>query len=155
MKLENLPKRKNRTLKGKRVGRGYGSGVGGHTASRGQKGQKSRSGHKSLVLFEGGNVPFFRRMPKYKGFSRPQKIEYQVVNIRTLSEEYKAGEVVNLESLREKALIRKRTTHVKILGYGELSTKLTIEGLAISESAREKIVAAKGTIKAKAVEVKE
>ncbi|WKZ30773.1 MAG: 50S ribosomal protein L15 [Candidatus Dojkabacteria bacterium] len=151
MKLENLPKRKNRTFKGKRIGRGYGSGVGGHTATRGSKGQKSRSGHKSLVMFEGGNVPFYRRMPKYKGFSRPFKIEYEVVNVAVLNEEFKTGETVNLDTLREKALIQKRTTHVKILGSGDLDKKLTIEGLALSESARDKVLGAKGVIK----EVKE
>ena len=57
MYLEDIPKRKNRKMKGKRLGRGYGSGVGGHTSTRGTKGQKSRAGHKSLVFFEGGNVP--------------------------------------------------------------------------------------------------
>ncbi|NCA93169.1 hypothetical protein EOM82_08040, partial [bacterium] len=61
-------------MKAKRIGRGYGSGVGGHTVGRGAKGQKSRSGHKSLVMFEGGNVPFYKRMPKYKGFNAANKI---------------------------------------------------------------------------------
>ena len=69
MELEKIALRKNRIKKAKRLGRGYGSGVGGHTVGRGTKGQKSRSGHKSLQFFEGGNVPFFRRMPKYKGFN--------------------------------------------------------------------------------------
>jgi len=70
MYLESIPVRKNRKKNSKRLGRGYGSGVGGHTSTRGSKGQKSRSGHKSLVFFEGGNVPFFRRMPKFAGFKR-------------------------------------------------------------------------------------
>ena len=68
MYLHSLPKRNNRKEKAKRIGRGYGTGVGGHTVGRGMKGQKSRSGHKSLVGFEGGQTPFFRRMPKFMGF---------------------------------------------------------------------------------------
>ena len=80
MYLENIPKRNNRIMKGKRLGRGYGSGVGGHTVGRGTKGQKSRTGHKSLEFFEGGNVAFFRRMPKYRGFNQSMKIENDVVN---------------------------------------------------------------------------
>lgn len=147
MYLENIPKRKNRTGQAKRIGRGYGSGVGGHTSTRGSKGQKSRSGHKSLVFFEGGNVPFFRRMPKYKGFNKPEKVEATAINIDILNSNYKNGEVVSLETLKEKALIAKKTTSVKILGVGELDKKLSIEGIPASESAKEKIIKAGGSIK--------
>ena len=98
MKLNSIPKRKNRVMPGKRIGRGYGSGVGGHTVGRGTKGQKSRAGHKSTRFFEGGNVPFFRRMPKYKGFNQPQKVEAQAVNLEVLDKEFKDGDLVNLES---------------------------------------------------------
>jgi large subunit ribosomal protein L15 len=99
------------------------------------------------VFFEGGNVPFFRRIPKYRGFNQPNKIEYEPINLSTLEKEFKASEEVSLESLREKGLVRKRTTHVKILGSGEVSKKLKINGLPISESAREKVLAAGGSIK--------
>ena len=147
MFLEKIPKRKNRKKKAKRIGRGYGSGTGGHTVGRGTKGQKSRSGHKSTLFFEGGNVPFFRRIPKYRGFNKPDKVEYDAVNVGTLNEEFKASEEVSLETLKEKGLIRKRSSHVKILGSGDISKKLKIVGLPLSETAREKIVAAGGSVK--------
>jgi len=147
MNLENIAKRNNRVTKAKRRGRGYGSGVGGHTVGRGMKGQKSRSGHKSLVFFEGGNTPFFRRMPKYRGFNRPQKIYNEVVNVGDLQEVYKSGETVNPTTLLEKKLIKKNAESVKILGNGELKKKLTVEEVKISSSALEKITKAGGTIK--------
>jgi large subunit ribosomal protein L15 len=147
MNLENIAKRNNRVTKAKRLGRGYGSGVGGHTVGRGMKGQKSRSGHKSLVFFEGGNTPFFRRMPKYRGFNRPQKISNEVVNISDLQEAYKSGETVNPTTLLEKKLIKKNAESVKILGNGELDKKLTVEEVKVSSSALEKITKAGGTIK--------
>jgi large subunit ribosomal protein L15 len=147
MKLHNLPKRKKRKEKRKRVGRGMGSGVGGHVVGRGMKGQLSRSGHKSMLLFEGGNVPFYRKVPKAKGFKKVDKVEYQPINLYTLQEEFKSGDKVNIEALRDKGLVRKRTKYVKILGGGEIKKKLTIEGLAMSKSARKKIEEANGTIK--------
>jgi len=147
MYLENIPKRNNRTMKGKRIGRGYGSGVGGHTVGRGSKGQKSRTGHKSLEFFEGGNVAFFRRMPKYKGFNQSRKIENDAVNVNTLEKEFKAGEVVSVDTLKEKGIIKKNSQGVKILGKGEIKIKLNIEGVAVSAAAKEKIVKAGGTIK--------
>jgi len=147
MYLENIPKRNNRTMKGKRIGRGYGSGVGGHTVGRGSKGQKSRTGHKSLEFFEGGNVAFFRRMPKYRGFNQSRKIENDAVNVNTLEKEFKAGEVVSVETLKEKGIIKKNSQGVKILGKGEITIKLNIEGVAVSAAAKEKIVKAGGTIK--------
>ena len=147
MYLENIPLRKNRIKKGKRIGRGYGSGVGGHTVGRGAKGQKSRSGHKSLKFFEGGNVPFFRRMPKYKGFNRKFKEETQVVNVDILSENFKDGNVITIAILKERTLIKQSAQNVKILAKGEINKKLVIEGINMSPSAREKIEKAGGTIK--------
>jgi large subunit ribosomal protein L15 len=146
MQIHTVPKRTKRVMPGKRIGRGYGSGKGGHTATRGMKGQKSRSGHKSMVFFEGGNTPFHRRMPKYPGFKNINRKEYQPVNVSVLEENFENGAEVTIEALREKALIRKNATLVKILGHGELKKKLTIKGLATSESAREKIKAAKGKV---------
>jgi len=147
MYLENIPKRNNRTMKGKRIGRGYGSGVGGHTVGRGSKGQKSRTGHKSLEFFEGGNVAFYRRMPKYKGFNQSRKIENDAVNVNTLEKEFKAGDVVSVDTLKEKGIIKKNSQGVKILGKGEIKIKLNIEGVAVSAAAKEKIMKAGGTIK--------
>ena len=147
MNLENIPKRKNRMEKTKRLGRGYGSGVGGHTVGRGTKGQKSRAGHKSLEFFEGGNVPFFRRMPKYKGFNRKFKKSVSAVNLETLEKYFNEGEVVNINSLKEKGIVKKNSEEVKILGKGDLKKKLTIEGINISKSAVEKIKEVGGMIK--------
>jgi large subunit ribosomal protein L15 len=146
MQIHTVPKRTKRVMPGKRVGRGYGSGKGGHTSTRGMKGQKSRTGHKSMVFFEGGNTPFHRRMPKYPGFKNINRKEYQPVNVSVLEENFEDGAEVTIESLREKALIRKNATLVKILGHGELKKKLTIVGLATSESAKDKIKAAKGKV---------
>jgi len=147
MYLENIPERKNRIKKGKRLGRGYGSGVGGHTVGRGTKGQKSRAGHKSLVAFEGGNVPFFRRMPKLKGFKSRSKVNTQVVNVGTISEHFKSGEKITEEKLKEKGLIRKGAQEIKVLGKGEINKKIEIEGLEMSPSAREKVEKAGGSVK--------
>lgn len=147
MYLHDIPKRKNRKKKSKRLGRGYGSGVGGHTVGRGMKGQKSRAGHKSLIGFEGGQTPFFRRMPKYRGFKALNKIENTVVNLDIIASNYKSGEIVSLESLMKKGLIGKRVENVKILGYGELKKKIVVEGLLLSKNAQEKIIKAGGSIR--------
>lgn len=147
MHLESIPKRNKRIGKAKRLGRGYGSGVGGHTSTRGMKGQKSRAGHKSLLFFEGGNVPFFRRMPKKKGFKKTDKVEATAINLDILETNFKSGEVVSIESLKEKALIAQSTPAVKILGSGEITKKIVIEGIPASASAKEKVLKAGGTIK--------
>lgn len=130
----------------KRLGRGYGSGVGGHTVGRGQKGQKSRSGHKSVIFFEGGNRPFFSRVPKFPGFNSKAE-RYEAVNVGTLDKEYKDGESVTLENLKEKGLVRKRVSLVKVLGNGDLTKKLNIVGLPLSKSAKEKLDKAGGVVK--------
>lgn len=147
MYLESIPKRKNRKFKSKRLGRGYGSGVGGHTSTRGTKGQKSRSGHKSLQFFEGGNVPFFRRMPKAKGFKVSDKIETTAINLDVLDKSYNTGDTVSMESLKEKRLIAKKVNSVKILSNGNISKKIILEGIPASQTAKEKILKAGGTIK--------
>ena len=147
MYLENIPRRNNRTMKSKRLGRGYGSGVGGHTVGRGAKGQKSRSGHKSLISFEGGNVPFFRRMPKYKGFNQSRKIEVAAVNVDVLEKNFKDGEEVSVEALKDKGIVKKNAQSVKILGKGEIKIKVNIVGIAVSSSAKEKVEKAGGSIK--------
>jgi large subunit ribosomal protein L15 len=147
MYLHDLPKRKNKKEKGKRIGRGYGSGVGGHSVGRGTKGQKSRAGHKSLVGFEGGQTPFFRRMPKFMGFKPVNKVENVAVNLDVVSDNYKSGETVSLESLKSKGLIGKNVENVKILGMGEIKKKITIKSLPMSKTAEEKVIEAGGTIK--------
>jgi large subunit ribosomal protein L15 len=147
MYLENIPRRNNRTMKAKRLGRGYGSGVGGHTVGRGSKGQKSRTGHKSLISFEGGNVPFFRRMPKYRGFNQSRKIEVAAVNVDVLQKNFKDGDEVTVDALKDKGIVKKNAQSVKILGKGEINIKINVVSIAVSSSAKEKIEKAGGSIK--------
>lgn len=146
MYLENIPKRKNRKIKSKRLGRGYGSGVGGHTSTRGTKGQKSRAGHKSLIAFEGGNVPFRRRMPKFAGFNKPNKVEATVINLDIIEKNFKEKDIVSIDTLKKKALIAQKAVKVKILGDGKLTKKITVEGLPTSKNAKEKILKEGGSI---------
>ncbi len=146
MNLEAIPKRKNRKGPDKRLGRGMGSGVGGHTVGRGTKGQKSRSGHKSMALFEGGNLPFYKKTPKYRGFKRPGKVKFQAVNVSVLEENFKSGDEITIESLIEKRLVRKKQTDIKILGDGNLNKKFTIKGLEVSEPAKKLIKKAGGKV---------
>lgn len=139
MILNKLKRRKNRIMPSKIVGRGYGSGKGGHTVGRGSKGQKSRTGPRSMLGFEGGNVPLFRRLPKFRGFRNPTRVEYAPVNLSQLDKHFATGEVVSMKSLREKGLIRKNMKKVKILGNGELKKKLTFTDVKISGSASKKL----------------
>ncbi|MFH1547190.1 MAG: 50S ribosomal protein L15 [bacterium] len=135
MKLNEIPQRKNRIMKAKRIGRGYGSGKGGHTVGKGQKGQKSRSGGKTKLGFEGGKVPLFRKLPKFRGFRNPTRVEYQVINFADLEKNFKIGEEVSVKILREKGMIRKKTKDVKILGKGKLTKKLKFKDVKISAKA--------------------
>jgi large subunit ribosomal protein L15 len=146
MQLESITRRKNKKLQDKRLGRGYGSGVGGHTVGRGQKGQKSRSGHKSMALFEGGNLPFYKKTPKYRGFKKPNQVKYQVVNLADIDKAFKANEEVSVESLAKNRLLRKKEQNVKILGHDKLSKKLNFKNLQMSESAKKSILDVGGKI---------
>ncbi len=126
----------------KRVGRGPGSGH-GKTSSRGQKGQRSRSGATLVPGFEGGQMPLQRRLPK-RGFKNIFKVYYQVVNVSDL-EGFDAGTVVTPEQLKASGKIKSLRRPVKVLGNGELSKSLTIQADRFSQSAKQKIVAAGGT----------
>lgn len=124
----------------KRVGRGPGSGT-GKTAGRGQKGQGARSGGKVSRGFEGGQMPLHRRIPK-RGFHNPFRVDYQVVNVRDLSD--LEGEVTP-EALRARGLIGSLRKPVKVLGEGDLSTPLVVRAHAFSGAARRKIEEAGGS----------
>ena len=134
--------------KPKRVGRGSSSGL-GTTAGKGNKGQQSRSGGKTYVGFEGGQMPLYRRIA-HKGFSNyPFKKEYVCINVEQLDAKYNDGETVNKESLVAKGFISsKKTALVKILGNGDVKKKLTVEVDKVSESAKAKIEKAGGSVKA-------
>lgn len=128
------------------VGRGSSSGR-GTTAGKGNKGQQSRSGGKTYVGFEGGQMPLYRRIA-HRGFSNyPFKKEYSVVNVTLLEEKYSDGDTVNKESLLEKGLVAKAYALVKVLGTGDLTKKLTVEVDKVSASAKAKIEKAGGSVK--------
>jgi large subunit ribosomal protein L15 len=134
--------RKNR----KRIGRGEGSGHGG-TATKGMNGQMSRSGANHKAWFEGGQMPLQRRIPKF-GFTNIFKVYSQVINVDLLEKNAgKLNGIVNPETLKNAGLISNVKKPVKILGNGELKTLFQVEVNAISQSAKEKIEAAGGSIK--------
>lgn len=129
----------------KRIGRGQGSGHGG-TSTRGHKGDKSRSGHKTKRNFEGGQMPIQMRLPK-RGFKNPNRTEYVPINLdrlQAISEKFDLTEI-SPASLIEKGIVKK-TDLVKILGSGTLNTKLTVSAHAISESAKQGIEQAGGSV---------
>ena len=141
MRLEELKPAAGATKKSKRVGRGVGSGS-GKTAGKGHKGQKARSGGVKGAGFEGGQMPLQRRIPK-RGFTNIFRKEYSVVNLQDL-ETMTGTDPITPEILMQKGLIKDMKTGVKVLGTGELKTKLTVRAHKFSKSAVEKIQAAGG-----------
>jgi large subunit ribosomal protein L15 len=140
--LNNLSPFKGARKKSKRLGTGEGSGH-GQTSTRGQKGQRSRSGDGKQVGFEGGQNPLFRRIPK-SGFKNIGRVEYQVVNLAEIAEVFaKSKSPVTIAALKENGLIKTRLP-VKVLGDGELKIALNVEVNAFSKSAKEKIEKAGG-----------
>ncbi|MEP6466095.1 MAG: 50S ribosomal protein L15 [Parafilimonas sp.] len=145
MKLHNLQPAEGSVHKEKRLGRGEASGKGG-TSTKGNKGGQSRAGYKSKMAHEGGQMPIQRRLPK-RGFKNNNRIEYKVFNIgqiEELLETYQLSEFTT-ENLYSSGLIGK-TDKVKILGNGEIKTKLSFKVNAASEKAKAAIEAAGGNI---------
>ncbi|MCX7926369.1 MAG: 50S ribosomal protein L15 [Fimbriimonadales bacterium] len=143
MQLHTLKPEPGSKKRRKRVGRGIGSGH-GKTATRGTKGQKARD--TIPAHFEGGQTPIHRRLPVRVGFRNVNRVEYAVVNVKTLAERFQANDTVTPELLKERRILRKLKDGVKVLGVGEISFPLTVHAHAISESARAKIEAAGGTV---------
>lgn len=141
--LNNLRPARGANHKNKRVGRGMGSGH-GKTATRGYKGQKSRSGTSIRPGFEGGQMPLYRRLPK-RGFTNIFRKEYSVVNLDSLAK-FKAGAKIDPETLLEKGIVRTLRHDIKILGNGELKNAITIRAHKFSKAAAEKITKAGGTV---------
>jgi large subunit ribosomal protein L15 len=143
MDLSNLKPAPNSTKKRKRIARGQGSGKGG-TATRGHKGAKSRSGFKRKPGFEGGQMPLYRRVPKY-GFKNINRVEYHGINIDTLQKlaEKKKLTVVDPKSLIDNGLASKNDL-IKILGRGVLKAKLEVKAHAFSAKAISEIEAQGG-----------
>lgn len=142
MKLENLPK--TAELKStKRVGRGPGSGM-GKTSTRGENGQKSRSGASIKAWFEGGQSPLYRRIPK-RGFNNARfTTRYAIINLDDLNKFFNDGETVNETILKERGIIKKRLSGIKVLGNGTLDKKLTVQANRFTSSAISKIEDAGG-----------
>lgn len=143
--LHNLHPNPGSTRDKKRLGRGRGSGK-GKTSGKGVKGQKARAGHHGARLaFEGGQMPMPRRVPK-RGFKNPNRIEAFPINVELLNELFDAGATVDLDTLRAKGVVPKLARHIKILGEGELSKKLSVKAHGASAMAREKIEKAGGSV---------
>ena len=145
MKIHTLKPAEGSTKTNKRLGRGQGSGRGG-TSTRGHKGAQSRSGYSKKFGFEGGQMPLQRRVPKF-GFKNRFRVEYKGVNldtVQTLSEKIKKDKI-DIQVFIDNGVIRKNEL-VKILGRGELTTKLDITAHAFSASAVEAIEKTGGSI---------
>ena len=136
MKLHELEKNIGATHAKKRVGRGSGSGL-GKTSGRGQKGQKARSGGSINPVFEGGQLPLYRRLPK-RGFTNYTRKEYAIVNLETLNV-FEDGTVVTPALLKERGIVKKQLSGIKVLGEGQLEKKLTVQAHKFSKSAIDKI----------------
>ena len=141
MKLHTLKPAEGSVKTNKRLGRGEGSG--GTTAGRGNKGAKSRSGYSQKFGFEGGQMPLQRRVPKF-GFKNNNKIYYKAINLDVLEALAGKNQSINLQTLIENGFVGKNDK-VKVLGRGELKSKVTVEAHAFSATASKAIESAGGT----------
>lgn len=148
MDLSNLKPAKGSTRKRKRIARGVGSGYGGHSSTRGDKGQKSISGASIPAWFEGGQMPIQRRLPKF-GFKSPNRVEYRPVNLGRLSQLVEEGALDPAQPVTPATLVGAglagKSDRIKILGSGDVNVALTVSAHAFSASARQKIEAAGGS----------
>ncbi len=145
MKLEDLRPTKGSVHKRKRVGRGYGSGRGGHESGRGTKGQNSRSGGGVRLGYEGGQTPIWMRFPK-RGFHNYTRVKYACVNLDAIESRFPAQAEVTLQRLREMNLAKGSEARLKVLGRGELSKPLTVRAHRFTHAARRKIEQAGGKV---------
>jgi large subunit ribosomal protein L15 len=147
MKLHDLVPNPGSKKNRKRVGRGISAGQ-GKTAGRGTKGQGARSGEGGKVYRQGGNLPFYRRLPfmRGQGFTPRNQVEFNEVNLDQLSESFKADAEVNPEALENAHLLRDPRNPVVILGRGEMTVALKVRAHRVSAGAKSKIEAAGGSI---------
>ena len=145
MKLDTLKPNEGATGTKKRIGRGEGSTRGG-TSTKGHKGAQSRSGYKYRPWFEGGQMPLYRRIPKF-GFKNRNRVEYTPVNLDQLQKlaDEKGVTEINHETFLENGIISKKDTLVKILGRGEVSASVQVTANKFSKSAKAAIEAAGGS----------
>jgi len=146
MKLNDLKPNAGSKKNRKRVGRGISAGQ-GKTAGRGTKGQNSRAGSGGRLYRQGGNLPFFRRLPfiRGKGFTPPHEVVYNEVNLDQLTS-FKANSVVSPETLDQVRLIRDPRNPVSLMGRGDLKIALKVRVDRVTKSAKAKIEAAGGTV---------
>lgn len=142
MKLNELKATEGARSTKKRIGRGLGSGN-GKTSGKGQKGQNSRSGSGVAIGFEGGQTPFFKRMPK-RGFTNYTRKEYAIVNVEDLNK-FEDGVTVDFAAVKAAGLVKKELDGLKVLGNGKLEKKLTVKAAKFSASAKKAIEEAGGT----------
>ena len=145
MELSNLKPAKGSVRNSKRIGRGQGSGRGG-TSTRGHKGAKSRSGYKSKRGFEGGQMPLHMRLPK-RGFKNHNRIEYTAMNVARLQE---ISEKYNINDISKEVLVElgivKKNENIKILANGDITSKISVKGFKISDTAKSKIESVGGSV---------
>jgi large subunit ribosomal protein L15 len=144
LSLNNLHPAKGSTHKKKRVGRGPGSGK-GKTSTRGEKGQKSRSGYSGKIGFEGGQMPLHRRLPK-RGFTNIFKKRWTEVSLEALEEHFTANDEITPAVLHERGIIKKAKHDIVVLGNGEIKKALKVSAHRFTKSAREKIEKAGGAV---------
>lgn len=144
MKLHDLKPPTGATKRRKRVGRGYAAGQ-GKTAGRGTKGQGARTGSGGKLHHQGGNLPYFRRLPLKRGFTNFRRVTWNEINLGRL-EGFAAEAEVTPESLKEAGLVRNLRNPVVLLGRGEVSTPLKVRLHRVTRSAQVKIEAAGGTV---------
>lgn len=129
----------------KRIGRGYGSGKGGHTSSRGQKGQKSRTGSKVPLWFEGGALPLSKRIPMWRGKGRFKSVRPTAELTLTDLEKLSFSDVT-IDTLKLNRVIERGFKQVKVIAKGKLSKKVNLKGIKVSQAAREAIEKLDGSI---------
>ena len=146
MQLHDLKPNKGAKKERKRVGRGTAAGQ-GKTAGRGTKGQGARAGGGTRLYHQGGNLPFFRRLPfmRGKGFTPINRVKYSEVNVGQLKD-FKAGSEVNPESLAEAKLVKDRSLPIVLLGEGDLDVSLKVSVHRVTKGARSKIESAGGSV---------
>ena len=146
MDLNSLRPPQGSTKNKKRIGRGIGSGH-GKTSTKGHKGQKARSGGSVKAGFEGGQMPMQRRLPK-RGFNPLSKKVYNIVHLSQL-ESFDNGTIIDLNLLFNEGIVKSLNEEIKILADGDLTKAITVNAIKVSAAAREKIIAAGGTVEEK------
>jgi large subunit ribosomal protein L15 len=144
MKLHDLKPREGSTKDRKRKGRGIAAGQ-GKTAGRGMKGQGARSGSGGKLYHQGGNLPFFRRLPFKRGFTNRNRVTWNEINLRDLAG-FKKGSELDPETLDEAGLVSDSRNPIVLLGTGDVDTALNIKVHRVSRSAKEKVESAGGTV---------